>query len=577
MATPKDSKIEQCLRRIVREAVTKKEGDITVKKVRARAEAELKLEDGFFKDNEEWKERSKDVIHATFAEEPETPDPAATKTTVEAHTPSTPTPASKPAKEPRPNKSSRKSTTSSEEAHLSCSKPQSPPAVQSKRHEKEEDGESDNSSSEGEAENQVDDVERAAKPREKSAANGSERTPTQISGVKRKASEQNASDQHSDKDEKTSDEGAEDTGGPQKKKAKTDSSTSSEEDHSEDESDEESKVEGEGAEKPVSPQRQAESSEKTLLDPIPPKPFRPPSGFTVVDFGLFTDNTAFSQPNLNGKQVWRITAPSNVSLSFITELALDAIQSDQPVLTHNGVKYVLNKNLDQDSNDATVMTPTKDGYKRVEQAGERTLQLQQKLTLPNVSIRQASQVAGSSAAADIAQASVSGVRPQPKGLRMRYRPPGFGTGKPGMIGSGSESADEDDEVTAGSSFQFPKARGAHGTSIQQPADVEMADVGTDRSLKEPKKKRKDKDHDDSPALKVNGITGASSDSPAASKRSRESLSLDVSKATPAKGGVEGIPRSQINGTSAETLSKEERQKLKREKREAKRKAKEAAS
>lgn len=48
------------------------------------------------------------------------------------------------------------------------------------------------------------------------------------------------------------------------------------------------------------------------------------------------------------------------------------------------------------------------------------------------------------------------VRQQPKGLRMRFRPIGFGTGAVGDIGSSSESADED-SIASSSEEEMPKA------------------------------------------------------------------------------------------------------------------------
>jgi hypothetical protein len=94
-----------------------------------------------------------------------------------------------------------------------------------------------------------------------------------------------------------------------------------------------------------------------------------------------------------------------------------------------------------------------------------TLQLQAQVDLPNLSKRQADLNTGSSAAANIAQAPLSVIRPQPKGLKMRYRPPGFGSGEPGRIGvdgaKGAGEDDEDEEQNDGQALQFPHALGAH--------------------------------------------------------------------------------------------------------------------
>lgn len=62
-AIPADSEIETTLRAIV--ARLYKAGDhdeLTVKRVRKAAEMRLELPDGFLKENEDWKMKSKDII-----------------------------------------------------------------------------------------------------------------------------------------------------------------------------------------------------------------------------------------------------------------------------------------------------------------------------------------------------------------------------------------------------------------------------------------------------------------------------------------------------------------------------------
>jgi hypothetical protein len=69
---PADSEIEQCLRRIVRDALEKDE-NITTNSVRSKGETQLGLDAGFFKDNADWKARSKNIISAAV-DEPESPE-----------------------------------------------------------------------------------------------------------------------------------------------------------------------------------------------------------------------------------------------------------------------------------------------------------------------------------------------------------------------------------------------------------------------------------------------------------------------------------------------------------------------
>ncbi len=58
-----DEVLEGALRRVIKNVYDSGNlEELTVKRVRRAAEEELGLEEGFFKTDEEWKERSKDFI-----------------------------------------------------------------------------------------------------------------------------------------------------------------------------------------------------------------------------------------------------------------------------------------------------------------------------------------------------------------------------------------------------------------------------------------------------------------------------------------------------------------------------------
>ena len=60
---PHDTTLEDALRSQVKELFSNEGADnITVKRVRALTEQKLDLEDGWFKNDEEWKNRSKEII-----------------------------------------------------------------------------------------------------------------------------------------------------------------------------------------------------------------------------------------------------------------------------------------------------------------------------------------------------------------------------------------------------------------------------------------------------------------------------------------------------------------------------------
>lgn len=239
----------------------------------------------------------------------------------------------------------------------------------------------------------------------------------------------------------------------------------------------------------------AASPPKTMQQPqhiakaIPVIPFKPPQGYQPLDAAtpsILTDS------NLSGKQIWHITAPSSVPVTSIHSVARDAVQNGKPVLTHKSTDYILAEDT-SGTDIASLFLPTADGYAPASQKVQRTLRLQQKITLPELSNLQAKITTGSQAAADVATAPVTGVRPQPTGLRMRYRPMGHVDGEPGM--PGSESEDEGSGAKnakkgkkSKESVQFPKTLGEHGTS--EAAMEGKAGVTSPEATKKDKKDKK---------------------------------------------------------------------------------------
>ncbi|KAK5126324.1 hypothetical protein LTR85_010560 [Meristemomyces frigidus] len=397
-----------------------------------------------------------------------------------------------------------------------------------------------------------------------------------VNGVKRKAAEQSSSE---DESEEESEE--EELDVPAAKKVRTDAPV--EEEESGDEGSEELEEEGDApqaASVPSPSKAPTAPARPDTTQPIPAQPFQAPAGFTTVDMQQAGAGT-YSADTFAGKQIWHITAPSDVPLSSITDVALDAIQSGKTLLTHKGLEYTLNEEVAGSEQEA-VLVPRHDGYVTAQQRVEKTLHLQQKITLPNLSVRQASQMTGSAAAGDVAQASVRTIRPQPKGLRMRYKPSGFGPGKPAIIGSESESADEDDRPSGSASFQFPRALGAHGGSEHQTREGGGKVPDANGPTKKPKKKRKHKQRDSiADSSMVDEGTG---EVHAGAEASHETGATTSAAVTPAMKVVmpEVVEKPDVlmsNGVESEKVSKEEKARRKEEKRrkkEAKLKAKEPA-
>lgn len=234
---------------------------------------------------------------------------------------------------------------------------------------------------------------------------------------------------------------------PEAKKARTDSESS------EGESEDDSAADKMDVDKPA-------PTPAGMVSSVVAKPFDAPHGYTSFDT---SSRSALSSADVQGKQVWHITAPANLPISALTEVALDSIQSGKPVLSHKGSDYVLSEDKGATTGNATVvLLPEKDGYKPISQPVSKTFHLRQHIALPNINEKQTSEKTGSNAAGDVARPAVYAVRPQPKGMRMRYRPPGFGAGDPGRIGSGSESESEAEPVGKEATLQFPKQPEATG-------------------------------------------------------------------------------------------------------------------
>lgn len=226
-----------------------------------------------------------------------------------------------------------------------------------------------------------------------------------------------------------------------------------------------------------------QSSEKSVKvadhasQAAPAPPYNPPAGYVPVDTSSAAHS--FSRSQFEGKQIWHISAPSNVPLSSITELALDAIKTGEPILNHDGIDYIVAEDTSSNAT-TTIFIPGQDGYTPLPRSVDMTLHLQQKIMLPNLTRKQAAPETGSNAAANVNTAPISSVRPQPKGLKMRYRPPGFGDGDPGRIGSENESEDVEMAQAPATAFRFPNA------------SVERQQTDGDGTEKKHKKKRKEK-------------------------------------------------------------------------------------
>ncbi|KAF2211190.1 hypothetical protein CERZMDRAFT_85730 [Cercospora zeae-maydis SCOH1-5] len=308
--------------------------------------------------------------------------------------------------------------------------------------------------------------------------------PPQVNGVKRKAESVSPLDEgESSEDESISDESK-----PDAKRVRTALKDAGEVKKVEEVALEEQSEDNESVNKGDSARPTADTApaprpaaHAAHFESIPVQPFQPPSGYTAVS----VSDAIFSAKSFAGQQAWHIVASSNVSLKSLGEITLDAIQSGASILNHNGTEYTLSEDPSPNTRFDSVLVPSSTSYNSVPQPIARTLHLKQKINLPALSSRQADTNTGSSAAASVARPSVNSIRPQPKGMRMRYKPAGFGAGDAGW-GSDSEEEDKTGMKAKGTAFQFPKTLGVHGAAVE----AENAQTTTPKKAK---KKRKDSD------------------------------------------------------------------------------------
>lgn len=217
------------------------------------------------------------------------------------------------------------------------------------------------------------------------------------------------------------------------------------------------------------------------LSSIPAKSFVAPKDFAPID----TSKThSILASNLQGKQIWHITAPSSLPISEIKTVELDAISNGSTVLTHKGSEYTISRDTSKTSTTFSILLPGTEGFSASEIPISQSLNLQQKIVLPKLTSKQARTETGSEAAADVwrtATVNGEGPRPQPKGMRMRYKPPGFGLGEPGL-------GSDDDEEEGGVSL--PKAKKAKKARRESGEAMEGVEMNGKVASKEEKKRAK---------------------------------------------------------------------------------------
>ncbi|KAH8131621.1 hypothetical protein FP744_10007647 [Trichoderma asperellum] len=143
-----------------------------------------------------------------------------------------------------------------------------------------------------------------------------------------------------------------------------------------------------------------------------------------------------NEANLQGKQVWYFTVPSNVPISVIQnmEIPMDRSQLGGPVFSHDGQDYGVSFDAITPRSSIQILIPSSgdSNYRSAGQQVDQTMHIKRITSL------------GGAGASTTGPAPRRAPRPQPKGLKARYQP--FGVNTPmGNIGADTPG-DEDVEM-----------------------------------------------------------------------------------------------------------------------------------
>ncbi|KAI9822463.1 MAG: hypothetical protein M1827_000182 [Pycnora praestabilis] len=286
-------------------------------------------------------------------------------------------------------------------------------------------------------------------------------------------------------------------------------------------------------------------SQPRIASPRTGIPYQPPPGFQAISTFSQSSSKAsklLTSSKLDAKQLWYITAPASVPITSIKEVALDSINKGGLTLSHDGADYGFTTSSEGERTRTKLLVPSQsgDGYRLAPINITQRLHLQQMIRVPSLTNGKPSPSAdGSQSGVTIKTPAVKPVRPQPQGLKMRFRPFGFGNGTAGKIGSSSSSTDDSGEE-ANHQPQFHLSK------------------GLDSSGKSEKRKH----------AEVNGVYGAKSESPGKSqgedeqrrKRLKHKHKMGNEKLLPASGTLDAerdpgtkSPKDELNRSQQRKL------------------------
>ncbi|KAF4305254.1 RNA polymerase I subunit RPA34.5 [Botryosphaeria dothidea] len=322
------------------------------------------------------------------------------------------------------------------QARAASSTPSKPPKPVSKPAPQDDDSSSDKSSSSSGSGSDNESV--AAK------TNGAKKSQLEKATEAEPGSSSEVSDssEEEDEDEEESSEEAEDIKKSEAPKTAetTKNAASREEASGSESSSEESESESEDESEDDAPAKSAQTSSSSRLQTAqfrPAHPFEPPSGFKLIKSGLNPSSKLaklLQSTDLSKKQIWHITAPADVDIKQIKQFARDGAALKKPAIEHKGVGYAFVPEQKDTRISAKLLVPTEKGYSAVPAEISETLHLQQIVNIPKLSENKAESSRSSGVTQKFVERPWKPARPQPEGLRMRYKPYGYSGDMEGAIG-----------------------------------------------------------------------------------------------------------------------------------------------
>jgi hypothetical protein len=217
-----------------------------------------------------------------------------------------------------------------------------------------------------------------------------------------------------------------------------------------------------------------------------PKSYQPSIGFGTAIISLPSSPRSpsiFSASGLAGRQVWHISMPSSVPISFLTEIPLQNIATGNAAFSHKGADYsfIASRKPTQYTKNFLLPSTESHDYRSAPSTISRTFHLEQQISLP------ITPTAGEEPHAQPYASSIT-KRPdhmQPERLKMCNWL--IGVSKLGKISSDSTSSNI--EVNIEPQFRIPpgRAQGA-GKEKSGVASAERAEIQQDSPTKKKRKR-----------------------------------------------------------------------------------------